>query len=59
MKGDSNNHLVGKWVMATQGNFRSYQGRIKSTIGEKRVLVELKALLQCPHIFDVTSLYIM
>ena len=59
MKGDSNSHLVGKHVMVTQGNFRSYRGRIKSTVGEKRVLVELKALLQCPQIFDITSLRIM
>ena len=59
MKGDSNSHLVGKRVMVTQGNFRCYRGRIKSTIGEKRVLVELEALLQCPQIFDVTSVHIM
>ena len=59
MKGDSNSHLVGKQLMVTQGNFRSYQGRIKSTVGEKRVLVELKALLQRAQIFNITSLHIM
>ena len=59
MKGVSNNHLVGKCVMVTQGDFRSYRGRIKSTVGEKRVLVELEVLLQCPQIFDITSVHIM
>jgi len=59
MKGDSNSYLVGKRVMVTQGNLRSYRGRIKSTVGEKRVLVELEALLQHPQIFDITSLHIM
>ncbi|EDR01946.1 uncharacterized protein LACBIDRAFT_310186 [Laccaria bicolor S238N-H82] len=43
MKGDSNSHLVGKQVMVTKGDFRGYRGRIKSTVSEKRVLVELKA----------------
>ncbi|EDR02209.1 uncharacterized protein LACBIDRAFT_332554 [Laccaria bicolor S238N-H82] len=42
MKGDSNSHLVGKQVLVTKGDFRGYRGRIKSTVGEKRVLVELE-----------------
>ena len=59
MKGDSNSHLVGKHVIVSKGSFRGYRGRIKSTVGEKRVLVELEAHLQRPEIFDITSLLIM
>ncbi|EDQ99458.1 uncharacterized protein LACBIDRAFT_316533 [Laccaria bicolor S238N-H82] len=59
MKGDSNSHLVGKQVMVTKGDFRGYRGRIKSTVGEKRVLVELEAHLQSPQVFDINSLHIM
>lgn len=59
MKGDSNSHLVGKQVIVTKGDFRGYRGRIKSTVGEKRVLVELEARLQSPQVFDISSLRIM
>ncbi|EDR11759.1 uncharacterized protein LACBIDRAFT_313467 [Laccaria bicolor S238N-H82] len=59
MKGDSNSHLVGRHVMVTHGNFRGYRGRVKSTIGEKRVFVELEALLQRPQILDISSLHII
>ncbi|KIJ89934.1 hypothetical protein K443DRAFT_70517, partial [Laccaria amethystina LaAM-08-1] len=45
MKGDSHSHLVGKYVTVTQGNFKNYRGRIKSTMGDGRVLVELDARL--------------
>ncbi|EDR06929.1 uncharacterized protein LACBIDRAFT_299305 [Laccaria bicolor S238N-H82] len=59
IKGDSNSHLVGKQVMVIKGDFRGYRGRIKSTVGEKRVLVELEACLQSPQVFDISSLRII
>ena len=58
MKGDPNSHLVGKHVTVTQGNFKNYRGRIKSMMGDGRVLVELEAQLQRPEPFKISSLHL-
>jgi hypothetical protein len=45
-------------VTVTQGNFKNYRGRIKSTMGDGRVLVELDARLQRPEPFNLSSLHL-
>ena len=58
MKGDSNSYLVGKHVAVTQVSFKNYQGHIKSTMGDGRVLVELKVQMHHPQPFNLASLHL-
>ena len=59
MSKDPNPYLVERHIVITAGNFKNYQGIVKSTLCGGKVLVELEAHLQRQEPFDVRSLHLM